>query len=521
MRRLFIILLLCGLSLAGLSPALAQEQADRLFEASFSTAGIMKDQSLLAFDALEVGLPAGRLSSATIVSVTELGAALPAPAGLTAASPAYRVAIPFEDFAAGDYYLSFKSSRSSAYKQAYYRDGSSWKPLPTTENFLKGTVNTAVSTASAEVAVFENPRILVSGQASWYRYKGGLFAASPDFPAGTRLRVMNLDNKKSVDITVNDHGPDRRLHPTRVVDLDAVAFERIAPLGQGTARIAIQKLDASVPSPAPSPLPATPTPIGSPAAPAINAKSAVILNSADKKVLWAKDADKVMPLASLTKLVAVRTFLDTKPDLKKVVAYSVKDEKLNYAYVAPAQSGALRLKDKDTVTIKDLVYSSLIGSTNNTVETLVRISGMSREKFIKKMNSNAAAWGAKKTHFVEPTGLSPQNVTTASEYAIISREVFSSPTIVTATTMPSYTVKTINTKIAHSFKNTNLLARDAGAGLLGSKTGFINEAGNCLVTKWPTDKNKNVILVVLGAPTRQASLDDTKSLLAFARQTIK
>lgn len=516
MRRLFILALLLGLSIVSLRPVLAQEQADRQLEASFSSTGILRDQSIFAFNAIEVGLPAGRISAATVVAVTELGAPLPAPSGLTMAGRAYRVTIPFETFSPGDYYLSLKSSGSSAYKQVFYLDGSAWKPLPTTENFLKGTVNTAVSRAAVTVAIFENSRLLVSGQASWYRYKGGLFAASPDFPAGTRLRVINLDTKKSVDVTVNDHGPDRRLHPTRVVDLDAVAFERIAPLGQGTARVAIQKIDASTPLPAPAP-------VLTPAASAltINAKSAVILNSADKKVLWSKEADKVVPLASLTKLVAVRTFLDTKPDLKKVVAYSVKDEQLNYKYVSPAQSGALHLKDKDTVTIKDLVHASLIGSTNNTVETLVRISGLSRDAFIKKMNANAAAWGAKKTRFVEPTGLSPQNVTTASEYAIISREVFMSPIIATATTMPSYTVKTINTKIAHSFKNTNLLARDAGAGLLGSKTGFINEAGNCLVTKWPTAQNKNIILVVLGASTRQASVDDTKSLLAFARQTIK
>lgn len=519
MRKFSILLLIVGLSLSLLQPlhANAQEETGRLLEASFSESGITRDQSIRAFDILEIGFPADRLSEPTIVSVSELHSAQPAPAGLLPSGLPYRITIPTSAFRPGEYYLSFKSSGSGSLKQVYMDDGSGWKPLATTENFFKGTVNASLSAPAAVVVVFENPKILAKGQASWYRYKNGLFAASPDYPAGTRLRVVNLDNKKFVDVTVNDHGPNRAAHPTRVVDLDAVAFARLAPLGQGTVRVAIEKLSTSsaLPAPSTSPLPAAAGAL------TLKAKSAIVLNSADKKILWSQNANQVMPLASLTKLVAIRTFLDTKPDLKKVVAYSVKDEQLNYKYVAPSQSGALHLKDKDTLTIKDLVYSSLIGSTNNTVETLVRVSGLTRDQFIKRMNANVAAWGAKKTHFIEPTGLSEKNVTTASEYAIISREVFMSPIIATATTMPSYSLKTVNTKIAHSFKNTNLLARDSGAGLLGSKTGFINEAGNCLVTKWPTPKDKNVIVVVLGAPTRQASIDDTKALLAYARLNIK
>jgi D-alanyl-D-alanine endopeptidase (penicillin-binding protein 7) len=219
-------------------------------------------------------------------------------------------------------------------------------------------------------------------------------------------------------------------------------------------------------------------------------------------------------------LAAVKVFLETKPDLKKVVKYSVKDEQYNFKYVSPAQSARLRLKDGDTVTVKDLVFSSLIGSTNNTVESLVRVSGLSRDVFIARMNKRVKEWGATQTHFVEPTGLSPKNVTTARDYVIIARVAFLDPIMATASVSPSYTVKTINTKISHSFKNTNLIARTKDSALLGSKTGYLEEAGYCLVTKWPTDKNKNIIIVLFGEPSRQASVDDTKALLAFANRII-
>lgn len=430
----------------------------------------------------------------------------------------YQIDIPAAVFKPGRYFISIKSSGSDFHKRIYFFDknfaGGGWRPLPTNENFGKGVVSTYLTAPFVRLGVFENKNIPVKGRASWYRYKNGNFAASPDFPIGTRLRVINLDNKKSVDVVVNDYGPNRALHPERVVDLDAVAFARIAPLGQGTARIAVEWLpEQTAPAPAPEPVTANGEPV-------VSAKAALIFNSADKKVIWSKAETTALPLASLTKVVAVKVFLETKPDLKKVVSYSIKDEQLNNLYVLPGESARLRLLNADTITIKDLVYSSLIGSTNNTVESLVRVSGLKRETFIARMNQRVKEWGATQTKFIEPTGLSPKNVTTVRDYAIIAREVFLDPTIASASILPSYSLTTINTKRSHSFKNTNLLAREKGSTLLGSKTGYLDEAGHCLLTKWPTDKNKNIIVVLLGEPSRQASVDDTKTLLNFANRMI-
>ncbi|MCX6792711.1 MAG: serine hydrolase [Candidatus Falkowbacteria bacterium] len=520
MKKILVSLILVSLT-AATSPIIwAQDvissgDISYSFEASIGSSSLSQDLSFSAFENhLQIGIPAGRLTAPTIVSLRTVNEVAVPPSGLNQAGYIYQVDIPAANFSQGSYYLSLRSSGSNFSKQVYFFDTNknAWQKLPSNENFIKGTVNTTLTMPFARLAIFENPKILVKGSASWYRFKNGLFAASPDFPKGTKLRVINLDNKKSVDVIINDYGPDRSKLPNRVVDLDAVAFAKLAPTSQGMMNnIAVEELPANT----------VITPVKEKTDDTVSAVSALAFNSADKKILWSKEPNKVVSMASLTKLIAVKVFLDTKPDLKKVVAYSVKDEQLNNLYVPASQSARLKLKDGDKVTIKDLVASSLIGSTNNTVESLVRVSGVKRETFIARMNAKLKAWGATKTSVVEPTGLSQKNVTTARDYAIIAREAFSDATISSLTVKQSYTVTTFNSKIKHSFKNTNLLAREADSDLLGSKTGYLDEAGYCLATKWPSDKNKNIIVVVFGAPTRQASVDDTKTLLALANKTLK
>ena len=82
------------------------------------------------------------------------------------------------------------------------------------------------------------------GTATWYRHKHCLCAASPDFPAGTKLLVRSVsDPSKSVVVKVNDYGPDRKLFPTRVIDLDSVAFKKLAPLSSGKLQVTVDPFD--------------------------------------------------------------------------------------------------------------------------------------------------------------------------------------------------------------------------------------------------------------------------------------
>lgn len=86
--------------------------------------------------------------------------------------------------------------------------------------------------------------IMRTGTASWYRYKNCLCAASPDVPKGTKLKVSRQDDPSvSVIVTVNDYGPDRSIHPERVIDLDRVAFSKIGNPRGGVLDVTVEKAE--------------------------------------------------------------------------------------------------------------------------------------------------------------------------------------------------------------------------------------------------------------------------------------
>lgn len=354
---------------------------------------------------------------------------------------------------------------------------------------------------------------MTQGQASWYRFKGGLFAASPDYPKGSVLEVTNLSNDKKVVVTVNDFGPDRGVHPDRVIDLDYVAFSKIASPGAGLASVSVRPItiyasnfvsadnvdldikEASVPE--------------------IAALAAIVVRESDGKTIYSKNENKVLPIASLSKLIFAKVFLDLGVDFNKVVTYKEQDEKYNYEHCAPWESARLRVTDGDTLTIKDLFYTSIIGSANNTVESLVRNSGLSRDEFIARMNKYVKDLGANNTFFNEPTGLSPENVSSPEDYAIIVKEIFADKKLQEISSLASYSFSTVNTKKPFNLKNTNHLLKDSSYEITGSKTGYLHESGYCLITR-VSGLNDSYIIINLNSKTRGQSFKDNEDLIKFS-----
>ncbi len=404
---------------------------------------------------------------------------------------------------------------SNYLKQIFILDELSgiWQPLVTHDTPEKHYVTATTTSTQGKLVILSNPDILTVGTASWYKYKNGLFAASPDFKKGSVLRVTNLDNGKSVEVTINDFGPERGKHPDRVIDLDKVAFQKIASVSAGLIKIKVEPLKAVTPLINKSSLQ-----LGN--VPTISASAAVIMKESDGSILWGKNENKVSPLASLTKLVAVKTFLDSRPSLDQVVTYKVADENYNYLYCKPWESAKLTVKDGETLTIENLIYSALVGSANNAVESLVRVSGLSRSDFIKKMNENVKNWGALNTSFIEPTGLSPKNVSSPLDYAIITKEVFTNPLLKKISTVTSYTFKTINTKKQHKINNTSQLVKAGQYPIIGSKTGYLDEAGSCLMTRVQTPQG-NLIVVNFGSTSSAASFFDNEQLIRYGLRQIK
>ena len=127
-------------------------------------------------------------------------------------------------------------------KDIYYWDNVNkiWLPSPSLTRVNEKVVRTLTHQREMILAVLESD-IMEQGTASWYRYKNGDFAASPDYAKGTKLKVTNIDNGKSVVVVVNDYGPDRLIHPERVIDLDRVAFQKIANPSLGVIEVVVEE----------------------------------------------------------------------------------------------------------------------------------------------------------------------------------------------------------------------------------------------------------------------------------------
>ena len=129
---------------------------------------------------------------------------------------------------------------------AYYFDESlepegQWLPLESYDDSKSGRVTAIIDKSAGQIALFSLPDQWV-GEASWYAWQGGLFAASRDFPQGTRLRVTNQSNGenrgKAVIVTVNDYGP--QLWTGRIIDLDKEAYASIGNLKGGVMPVKLE-----------------------------------------------------------------------------------------------------------------------------------------------------------------------------------------------------------------------------------------------------------------------------------------
>jgi len=141
------------------------------------------------------------------------------------------------------------------------------------------------------------------------------------------------------------------------------------------------------------------------------------------------------------------------------------------------------------------------------------------------MNEYAKTVGATSTCFIEPTGLAPQNVSTAREYAIITREIFKNPLIQKITVTPKYKFTTLNTKKAHVMSNTNNFIRDGifattnNLKVTGSKTGYLDQYN--LMTRVQGADGEQVIAVDFGAASKMQSLAETQELIQYGIRKLK
>ena len=230
------------------------------------------------------------------------------------------------------------------------------------------------------------------------------------------------------------------------------------------------------------------------------ARNAIVLDPATDAILYEKNAGTSAPCASLTKLMTALVFLEQRPDFTRNV--EVTNAELR-------GGGHTQLRPGERVLIGDLLHMSLMCSDNAATRVIVRESGVSLEDYLSQMNKRAAELELADTRFVECTGLDEHNVSTATDVAKLLRAAADHETIRSISTTRKYEFRTA--RRSHFIGNTNRLLYSHYE-ILGGKTGFINEAGYCLAT-WVRSEGRDVIAVVLGAPTNATRFADVVRMM--------
>jgi D-alanyl-D-alanine endopeptidase (penicillin-binding protein 7) len=206
--------------------------------------------------------------------------------------------------------------------------------------------------------------------------------------------------------------------------------------------------------------------------PDLRSASAFVVDTGGR-TLYAKNITAVQPIASITKLMTAMIVLDAKLDLNELVAITEEDVDAIKHTRSRLQVGTILPRD-------DLLRLALMASENRAASALSRAYPGGFPAFIYAMNHKAAELGMSSTHFLDSTGLSRENVSTAEDLAKMVAAAYKYPVIQQYTTMTEYSVRTNNGRLL-AYRNSNGLVRSDDWQIDVSKTGYIQEAGRCLV----------------------------------------
>jgi serine-type D-Ala-D-Ala endopeptidase (penicillin-binding protein 7) len=231
--------------------------------------------------------------------------------------------------------------------------------------------------------------------------------------------------------------------------------------------------------------------------------SAVIVQDAETgEVVINKNSDVAVPIASITKLVTAMVILDRGLDLEQRIVVSREDVDRRKGTRSRLTPGAVLTRD-------DLLLLALMASENRAASALARTYPGGIPAFVKAMNEKAADLNMSDSSFVDPTGLSPANVASPRDLAKLVRAAHAYPLIRDYSTRNRATVNAFNRPLR--FVNTNNLVRNSHWDIELSKTGYISEAGRCLVMHVRL-ASKDLIVVLLDSWGKQSRIGDANRI---------
>jgi len=234
----------------------------------------------------------------------------------------------------------------------------------------------------------------------------------------------------------------------------------------------------------------------------LHSSAVLVLDQATGKVLFEKNSKAVLPIASITKLMTAMVALDAVPGLDETLTIDEADVDL-------LKGTHSRLKVGTRLSREEMLRLALMSSENRAASALSRHYPGGRVGFVIAMNRKALSLGLTDTHFEDPTGLTAANVSSPRDLAKMVDAAHQYPLIREFSTTADGEF-TVSGRSQH-FRNTNTLVKSSTWDIGLSKTGYINEAGKCLVMQaWL--KDKPIIIVLLDSWGKMTRIGDANRI---------
>jgi D-alanyl-D-alanine endopeptidase (penicillin-binding protein 7) len=233
---------------------------------------------------------------------------------------------------------------------------------------------------------------------------------------------------------------------------------------------------------------------------ALKSAVAFVIDQDTREVLLSKNDTAVLPIASITKLMTGLLISEAKLPMDEMITITQDD-------VDTEKHSSSRLRVGTTLPRGELLNLALMSSENRAAHALGRTYPGGLEKFVSLMNAKAQMLGMKDTHYVEPTGLSSHNQSSAHDLATLVGTAYDDPLLREYTTMPGKVVAVGKRNM--EFHNTNRLVKNPDWEIGLQKTGYISEAGRCLVMQAKIAGRK-LIMVFLDSAGRLSRIADAE-----------
>jgi len=236
---------------------------------------------------------------------------------------------------------------------------------------------------------------------------------------------------------------------------------------------------------------------------------ALVIDQETREVLLSKNEQAVLPIASLTKLMTGLVISEAQLPMSEMIAISQAD-------VDTEKGSSSRLAVGSVLSRGDLLHLALMSSENRAAHALGRTFPGGLDAFVSRMNARAKALGMKDTRYVEPTGLSSNNQSSAHDLATLVAAAYKEPVLRELSTSPGREIAVGHRTL--QYNNTNRLVKSPQWDIGIQKTGFINEAGQCLVMQAQVSGRK-LIMVFLDSAGKLSRIADAERVRRWVEKS--